>query len=803
MLKKLISKLTLLTLLATFVSIPGAAAYTGPDQGNYDPDAVLAYSVIFDAYADYSTEAVNTTVGDVDMPTLVEDAIYFGSTQKFDGVTMDLDDEATGESIFSTEGVYVMEYYHEDNGWTSIDWLTEELESFPYNFKNGQNPSSETAWTRVFDGGRPAQWDTTSVDGTDLYWVRLRVTEDFLTLTGSYDNAMATQIGLVNFNAQVGIESELGGVIAGLEETDFVLTGEPGQDDTIYSFLETADGEYGFAIDADEASEREYILDINAPGFVSVSSADYWDLSQTQSDFEFTMDYAHVYSANDGYGNAVAINGANSTGNGDPVTCDLDGNEAYCAIRTDQDSDDETTILAVGYITSSVETNNRTSDSDAQETYDVEMSYGFVATVQDDEGNLVTDATVVAGDSSDVTCVYLASGQYGCAVPVSDTSGSISISGSGYETLSSAFSADREAATDAQETDTFTLTTSEVEAVDSDGDGLTDDQESTYGTDPNDSDSDDDGLTDYEELFTHSTDPLDEDTDGGGLEDGYEIDTARNPLDASDDVVAEDDADGDGLSDDEEADLGTDPDDSDTDDDGLTDYEEVEEYGTDPLDVDTDGDGASDAYEVDTGTDPLDADDYLADYPDSEVDCSHPFDDMHGHWAEQAVCILYDNGVLAYADAFRPGDDATRAEFLKMVLENEDYDLDYDEATDYSDMDSGHWSYEYFMAASEAGIIEGYDDGTVRPDAKINRAEAMVIVMRFYDETLYDFDDGDIDFDDVDEDDWFAYATILGTENGIVQGYTDDTFRPGNDISRAEVAVIVRRAYYAFGEGSE
>jgi len=75
--------------------------------------------------------------------------------------------------------------------------------------------------------------------------------------------------------------------------------------------------------------------------------------------------------------------------------------------------------------------------------------------------------------------------------------------------------------------------------------------------------------------------------------------------------------------------------------------------------------------------------------------------------------------------------------------------------------------------------------------------------MRFYDETLYDFDDGDIDFDDVDEDDWFAYATILGTENGIVQGYTDDTFRPGNDISRAEVAVIVRRAYYAFGEGSE
>ena len=94
---------------------------------------------------------------------------------------------------------------------------------------------------------------------------------------------------------------------------------------------------------------------------------------------------------------------------------------------------------------------------------------------------------------------------------------------------------------------------------DSDGDGLDDEEEETYGTDPQDPDTDDDGLLDGEEVFTYGTDPTTEDTDN----------------------------------------------------DGLTDYDEtlpVDEggYGTDPNAVDTDGDGASDGYEVAMGTDPND-----------------------------------------------------------------------------------------------------------------------------------------------------------------------------------------------------
>ncbi len=90
------------------------------------------------------------------------------------------------------------------------------------------------------------------------------------------------------------------------------------------------------------------------------------------------------------------------------------------------------------------------------------------------------------------------------------------------------------------------------------------------------------------------------------------------------------DRDGDGLRDDIEAALGTDPLDPDTDDDGLTDGEEVNTYGTDPLDADTDDDGLTDPGEINThATDPLDPDtddDGLEDGPEVNTHDTDPLD---------------------------------------------------------------------------------------------------------------------------------------------------------------------------------
>lgn len=67
-------------------------------------------------------------------------------------------------------------------------------------------------------------------------------------------------------------------------------------------------------------------------------------------------------------------------------------------------------------------------------------------------------------------------------------------------------------------------------AVDSDNDGLTDEQEQQLGTDPNKPDTDGDGLTDFEEVSTYQTNPLKADTDGDGYPDGTEVKSGYNPL---------------------------------------------------------------------------------------------------------------------------------------------------------------------------------------------------------------------------------------------------------------------------------
>jgi hypothetical protein len=162
---------------------------------------------------------------------------------------------------------------------------------------------------------------------------------------------------------------------------------------------------------------------------------------------------------------------------------------------------------------------------------------------------------------------------------------------------------------------------------DSDGDGLSDGEEVyVHGTDPNNADSDDDELSDGDEVLIYGTDPLDPDTDGDQMLDGWEVDNGLDPL--VDDAGG--DADGDGLTNGEEYQRGTNPCNPDTDGDGMPDSWEVdnglnpvindawrdadgdgltngEEYqnGTDPNNPDTDGDGMPDGWEVDNGFDPL------------------------------------------------------------------------------------------------------------------------------------------------------------------------------------------------------
>lgn len=173
------------------------------------------------------------------------------------------------------------------------------------------------------------------------------------------------------------------------------------------------------------------------------------------------------------------------------------------------------------------------------------------------------------------------------------------------------------------------------DTTDTDHDGLTDDEEYQYGTNPRKADTDGDGLLDGQEVKKYHTNPLKADTDDDGLSDGDEVliyktnpklaDTDGDGINDGDEVhlyhtdPTMPDTDGDGLNDyDEIFKYHTDPLKQDTDDDGLQDGDEVMRYKTDPTKADTDGDGLSDGDEINKyKTDPLKRDtdgDGLSDY---------------------------------------------------------------------------------------------------------------------------------------------------------------------------------------------
>jgi Tol biopolymer transport system component len=124
---------------------------------------------------------------------------------------------------------------------------------------------------------------------------------------------------------------------------------------------------------------------------------------------------------------------------------------------------------------------------------------------------------------------------------------------------------------------------------DTDGDGLTNQQEAGYGTDPNNADTDRDGLIDGDEIFRTSTNALVPDSDGDGLLDGDEVKRGTNPLNP--------DTDGDSSRDGDEVRLGTNPLNTDTDSDGLPDGVELGSCPN-PLNPDSDHDGIIDGRDL-------------------------------------------------------------------------------------------------------------------------------------------------------------------------------------------------------------
>ena len=100
-------------------------------------------------------------------------------------------------------------------------------------------------------------------------------------------------------------------------------------------------------------------------------------------------------------------------------------------------------------------------------------------------------------------------------------------------------------------------------------------------------------------------------------------------------------------------------------------------------------------------------------------------------WYNNAISTLANMGILSGDPdgSFRPDDSITRAEFTKIAVSFFEVTGDYVDGT-YSDVPANAWYADFIDAAVDLGLIEGYPDGTIRPNASITRAEACTIVNR-------------------------------------------------------------------------
>ena len=141
---------------------------------------------------------------------------------------------------------------------------------------------------------------------------------------------------------------------------------------------------------------------------------------------------------------------------------------------------------------------------------------------------------------------------------------------------------------------------------------------------------------------------------------------------------------------------------------------------------------------------------------------------------------------------FDPMGSVTRAEVATIffrLLTDEARERFWCETNDYSDVADGSWYNNAVSTLSNMGILGGYEDGTFRPNASITRAEFTAMAMRFARDTL----DGGSIFSDVTTGDWFYAPVTSAADYGWINGYPDGTFRPNAPITRAEVAAVVNR----------
>ena len=150
--------------------------------------------------------------------------------------------------------------------------------------------------------------------------------------------------------------------------------------------------------------------------------------------------------------------------------------------------------------------------------------------------------------------------------------------------------------------------------------------------------------------------------------------------------------------------------------------------------------------------------------------------------------------ILGYTDkTFKPTQNVTRAEVAAMFARIMGITVKDDVTSSYKDVSNKHWALKYIEAVTKSGIFKGYKDSTFHPNAPITRAELSTVIFNYL--HLNNIAPSKVHFNDINEH-WAKNFIEEIYRFKLIQGYSDGSFKPNNNITRAEVVTMINRMLY-------
>jgi pectate lyase len=180
---------------------------------------------------------------------------------------------------------------------------------------------------------------------------------------------------------------------------------------------------------------------------------------------------------------------------------------------------------------------------------------------------------------------------------------------------------------------------------------------------------------------------------------------------------------------------------------------------------------------------------------------SRTFTDLAGHWAKTDVEILASKLIVngMSASQYAPDQFITRAEFAALLVRA--LGLDEVEASGFSDVADTDWFSGAVGAAQKAKLIDGFEDGSFRPNATISREQMAAMIVRAMSlggkEIQADVQVLGKFADRSSISGWSKAAAAQALTAGIIQGTTDSAFAPQENATRAQAAVLLKRTLQA------